>query len=92
MEKYKELHQELINLMVRYHNNTIKYFEKPSNWRADFISTDLYDMYRLIREMKKVNIIVKKELLTEKRKLIAERKHIRELKKEKRKNGNNKTN
>jgi hypothetical protein len=91
MDEYKKLHQDFLDLLLKYHNASMLFFESPSAWRGALVFRTLYRLGPLFKQLRKANLKLRKELINEKRKKVQESKILKEQKKEKKKNGNNKT-
>jgi len=85
INKYVELHEKLLKLLFDYHNYHIRFLERPTAYtQMDLIKT-LMQLGKLIREIKKNNQSIRKEMavkVKEKKKLIAAKKEAKQLRKQ----------
>ena len=85
INKYVELHEKLLKLLFDYHNYHIRFMERPTAYtQMDLIKT-LMQLGKLIREIKKNNQSIRKEMavkVKEKKKLIAAKKEAKQLRKQ----------
>ena len=85
INKYTELHEKLLDLMGRYHNLHIKFVNKPSIWSSKDIVRLMMEMGRLVREIKKNNLVMRKGMQEEvkiKKKGIAIKKEAKKIRKQ----------
>lgn len=86
INKYTELHEKLLDLMGRYHNLHIKFVNKPSIWSSKDLVSIMMEMGRLVRDIKKNNLVMRKGMKEEvivKKKSIAIKKEAKKLRKQK---------
>ena len=91
INKYVELHEKLLNLLFEYHNFHIRFMEKPTAYTQLDITKTMMKLSKLIREIRKNNIEIRKEMdvkVKEKKKEAAVKKEAKKLRKQQ--NVNNK--
>jgi len=91
INKYVELHEKLLNLLFEYHNYHIRFMEKPTAFTQIDLTKTMMKMSKLIREIRKNNIELRKEMenkVKEKKKEAAVKKEAKKLRKQQ--NVNNK--
>lgn len=89
INKYVELHEKMMSLMGRYHNQHIYFMNHPTQWTFRNMVKIMLDMGKLVKEMKKNNLELRDEMKEEvaaKKKLIAAKKEAKRLRKQ---NGTN---
>ena len=70
INKYIELHNELIELLVKYHNVHMTFVKKPGTWTLTPVCRITNKILRQIRAMKKYDKELRPWLREEKRKRI----------------------
>ena len=91
INKYVELHDKLVNLLVEYHNYHIRFMEKPTMYTQMDIVKTIMKLGKLVREIKKNNVEFRKEMdvkVKEKKKEVAAKQAAKKLRKQQ--NVNNK--
>ena len=85
INKYTELHEELISVVGEYYNHHIAFINKPSKWVLRDIVSDLLRINRTVKKLKENNLVNKQLMAAE----YAERKKKLAEKKLRKKNGTN---
>lgn len=67
INKYKEIHDKFIEAFVQYYDAHTKFIKRPSHYTASAVTKGTMKMQRLIREMRKNNIAMRKDLREDKR-------------------------
>lgn len=65
INKYIELHEKFIDLIVKYHNEHTYFINRPSPWTARNLIPVVHEMSRVIKEMKKNNVKMRKDMYEE---------------------------
>jgi hypothetical protein len=62
INKYVELHEKFMDLLAKYHNAHVVFINKPNFWNTrDFLGI-MMSMSKLIKEIRKNNIAMRKEM------------------------------
>ena len=62
INKYVELHEKFMDLLAKYHNDHVVFINKPNFWNTrDFLGI-MMSMSKLIKEIRKNNIAMRKEM------------------------------
>lgn len=62
INKYVELHNNLLNLLFDYHNAHIRFIERPTVFTQMAVIKIIMKIGRLVRDIKKNNVIMRKEM------------------------------
>jgi hypothetical protein len=89
INKYIELHNELIDLLVTYHNAHLNFVKRPSAYSMDPVIRTTAKMSRALREIKRYNRILRPVLLDQKRKHVENKRAKKEARKNERLNRTN---
>jgi hypothetical protein len=84
INKYIELHEQLMNLICRYHNMHIRFLNRPTVHTERDLITLTMELGKLVREIKKNNLEMRKKMqqqVYEKKRLIAAKKEEKRLRK-----------
>lgn len=68
INKYKDIHERFIEAFVGYYNAHNKFVKRPSTFMASSVIKQTMKMQKVLREMRKNNIVMRKELKEDKRK------------------------
>lgn len=85
INKYVELHEKLVNLLVEYHNFHIRFIERPTAYTQMDIIKTVMKLGKLVREIKKNNVALRREMgviVKEKKKQTAAQKEAKKLRKQ----------
>lgn len=85
INKYAELHEKFLNLLFDYHNYHIRFMEKPTAFTQLDLTKTMMKLSKLIREIKKNNVDLRKEMevnVKEKKKEAAVKKEAKKLRKQ----------
>lgn len=92
INKYTELHDRLMAELGSYYNNHIHFMNQPSKWSSRPLVSNIMELGRVIRDIKRNNYIMRKQLaekIAEKKETIAIKKAAKKLRKQ---NGNDSIN
>jgi hypothetical protein len=65
INKYTELHERFLELIAEYHNAHVVFINKPNLWNTrDFLGI-MMSMSKLVKEIRKNNIAMRKEMHAE---------------------------
>lgn len=74
INKYKELHEQFLELLVEYHNAHIKFLNRYNSYNCSHLIPITKKIGKLVKEMRKNNFELRQSLLEEKRNRIATQK------------------
>lgn len=66
INKYNELHAKFLDLINEYHNHHIRLLNSPSQRNVMIMITTVMKISKLIKEIKKNNVALRKVLISEK--------------------------
>ena len=89
INKYIELHNEFLDILVKYHNAHMVFRERPNAHNLTPVIRATMKMSKLVREMKKHNRALKPWLYKEKQKYFEEKNAKKEAKRNERLNRSN---
>jgi hypothetical protein len=74
INKYKELHEQLLDLLVEYHNAHVRFLDRQNSYNCSHLIPITKKIGRLVKEMRKHNFELRQSLLAEKRSRISKQK------------------
>ena len=65
INKYIELHERFMELLVTYHNNHTYFMNKPSVWTSRDLVRTMLEISRVVKEIKRNNVVMRKAMQQE---------------------------
>lgn len=60
INKYIELHERFMELLVQYHNNHTYFMNKPSVWTSRDLVRTMMEISRVVKDIKRNNVEMRK--------------------------------
>lgn len=76
INKYTELHERFMELLVQYHNNHIYFMNRPSVWTSRDMVRTMLEISRVVKAIKQNNVVMRKAM----RQQIRDKKKVKQSK------------